>query len=206
MNSVVNGSTQHGVRHRARPPARPCGPWRGAGRRVRTRPDDLGGVRVEGEQQGGPPHRPRPRDRGHPISFECPRWTPSYMPMVTTVRPRSAGVASRPTPALHVSDVLRSGGAQAARCSQPRESAARPCWMSSRASRSCMVDRAGGAVGDRRSRRCVLDGADRVITAAVPQAKTSVSVPSRPGPFVEGRSAARCPVTQLRAIPAANHG
>src|SRR5689334_8431810 len=31
-----------------------------------------------------------------PISFWCPRWTPSYMPTVTTVRPRSPGVASMP--------------------------------------------------------------------------------------------------------------
>src|SRR5689334_1006018 len=38
----------------------------------------------------------RARSTAAPISFWWPRWTPSYIPMVTTVRPRSVGVASRP--------------------------------------------------------------------------------------------------------------
>src|SRR5688500_9536394 len=38
----------------------------------------------------------RARATAAPIRLWWPRWTPSYIPMVTTVRPRSPGVASNP--------------------------------------------------------------------------------------------------------------
>src|SRR3954469_22660353 len=40
--------------------------------------------------------RARARSTAAPISFWCPLWTPSYIPIVTTVRPRSPGVVSSP--------------------------------------------------------------------------------------------------------------
>src|SRR5688572_11518432 len=51
----------------------------------------------------------RARATAAPMSTWCPRWTPSYIPTVTTVRPRSPGVASSPRQRSTVSGPEASG-------------------------------------------------------------------------------------------------